>query len=279
MALRHAQGKLWTGTGRTYPFPLIISNMFLFKKWRRKKIANRPFPPEWLRIINEHVLFYHRLSLPDKEELQKHILVFLAEKEFFGCGGLTITGEIRITIAAQACVLLLHRETDYYPGLHSILVYPAAYVAKATRHLPGGIIEEGYDVRLGESWHRGSVVLSWDDVRRGSADVRDGHNVVFHEFAHQLDSTAGQGDSSAVLQQRSTFIAWARVLHKNFIKLQQDLSGNKPTLLGSYAGQDPAEFFAVATEYFFERPKDLQKTYPDLYQELSNFYHQNPADM
>ncbi len=219
------------------------------------------------------------MSVLDKEELKQHILIFLTEKHFFGCGGLTITDEIRVTIAAQACVLLLHRETDYYPGLHSILVYPAAYVAKATRRLAGGIVEEGFDVRLGESWHHGSVVLSWDDVRRGSADVRDGHNVVFHEFAHQLDSSEGQGDSSAVLQEWSTFIAWARVLHKNFIKLQQDLSGNKPTLLGSYAGQNPAEFFAVATEYFFERPKDLQKTYPDLYRELSNFYHQNPAEL
>jgi Mlc titration factor MtfA (ptsG expression regulator) len=175
--------------------------------------------------------------------------------------------------------LLLHRETDYYPGLRSVLVYPAAYLAKETRYLAGGIVEEGFDVRLGESWHHGSVVLSWDDVRRGATDIHDGQNVVFHEFAHQLDSSSGKGDSSAVLQHRSAFIAWARVLHKNYLKLQQDLSGNRPTLLGSYAGQNPAEFFAVATEHFFERPKDLQKTYPDLYRELKNFYHQDPASL
>ena len=253
--------------------------MWFLKRFRRKRIRQRPFPQGWLAIIEGRVPFYRKLPVLDKEELKQHILVFLAEKRFFGCGGLTITDEIKVTIAAQACVLLLHRETDYYPGLRSILVYPAAYVAKETRHLAGGIVEEGYDVRLGESWSNGSVVLSWDDIRRGAADMHDGHNVVFHEFAHQLDSTCGQGDSSAVLQQGSTFIAWARVLHKNFIKLRQDLSSNKPTLLGSYAGQDPAEFFAVATEYFFERPKDLQKTYPDLYRELSNFYHQNPAEL
>lgn len=252
--------------------------MFLFKKWRRKRIAGRPFPAGWLGIIEANVSIYRKLTRADKEELQRHILIFLAEKHFVGCGGLEITDEIRVTIAAQACVLLLHRQTDYYPGLHSILVYPAAYVAKATRHLAGGIVEEGFDVRLGESWHHGSVVLSWDDVRRDSADIRAGHNVALHEFAHQLDASAGQGDNSEVLQRQSTFIAWARVLHKNYLKLQQDLSSNRPTLLGSYAGQDPAEFFAVATEYFFERPKDLQKTYPDLYQELSNFYHQNPAE-
>jgi Mlc titration factor MtfA (ptsG expression regulator) len=252
--------------------------MFLFKKWRRKRIAGRAFPAEWLGIIEANVSIYRKLATADKEELQRHILIFLAEKHFVGCGELEITDEIRVTIAAQACVLLLHRQTDYYPGLHSILVYPAAYVAKATRRLAGGIVEEGFDVRLGESWHHGSVVLSWDDVRRDSADIRAGHNVALHEFAHQLDTSAGQGDNSAVLQRQSTFIAWARVLHKNYLKLQQDLTSNRPTLLGSYAGQDPAEFFAVATEYFFERPKYLQKTYPDLYQELSNFYHQDPAE-
>jgi Mlc titration factor MtfA (ptsG expression regulator) len=251
--------------------------MWFFKKWRRKRIMQRPFPQEWLSIIEGRVPFYRRLSLLDKEELRGHILVFMAEKHFFGCGGLNITDEIKVTIAAQACILLLHRQTDYYPGLNSILVYPAAYIAKETRYLESGIVEEGYDIRLGESWRHGSVVLSWDDVRRDSADIHDGHNVVFHEFAHQLDSSEGRGDSSMVLQQRSTFIAWARVLHKNYVKLQQDLSANRATLLGSYAGKDPAEFFAVATEYFFERPKDLQKTYPDLYQELSNFYHQSPA--
>jgi Mlc titration factor MtfA (ptsG expression regulator) len=253
--------------------------MRLFKKWRRKRIAKRYFPLEWLGIVTTNVRFYHKLPPADKEELRRHILIFLAEKHFVGCGGLEITDEIKVTIAAQACMLLLHRKTDYYPGLNSILVYPAAYVAKETRHLPGGIVAEGFDVRLGESWRRGSVVLSWDDVRRDAADIHDGHNVVFHEFAHQLDSSAGRGDSSEVLQRRSAFIAWARVLHDNYQRLQRDVDRNRPTLLRSYAAENPAEFFAVATEYFFERPKDLHKIYPDLYQELKKFYNQNPISL
>ena len=261
------------------PGPFIILIMWPFKQWRRKRIGQRAFPLAWLSIIGKNVSIYRKLPPSDKEELQRHILVFLAEKSFVGCGGLTITDEIKVTIAAQACVLLLHRETDYYPGLRTILVYPAAYVAKETRHLEGGIVEEGFDVRLGESWHRGSVVLSWDDVRRDAADIRAGHNVVLHEFAHQLDSSSGRGDSSVVLQRQSAFIAWARVLHKNYLKLQRDIGGNRPTLLGSYAAQNPAEFFAVATECFFERPNELQKTYPDLYQELKNFYHQDPVKL
>jgi Mlc titration factor MtfA (ptsG expression regulator) len=253
--------------------------MLLFKKWRRKRISARPFPPEWLRIIGSNVQFYRRLPRADKEELRRHILIFLSEKRFVGCGGLAITDEIRITVAAQACVLLLHRQTDYYPGLRSILVYPAAYVAKERKTLPSGVVAEGFDVRLGESWHRGSVVLSWDDVRRDAADIHDGHNVVFHEFAHQLDSSSGKGDNSAVLQRHSAFIAWARVLHENYMKLQRDIGGNRPTLLGAYAAENPAEFFAVATECFFERPEELQKNHPDLYQELKNFYHQDPASL
>ncbi len=265
--------------GKNYMSSFIILRMWFFKRWRRNRIKKQPFPMEWLAIIEQHVPIYRKLPLLDKEELKQHILVFMAEKHFFGCGGLTLTDEIKVTIAAQACILLLHRETDYYPGLNSILVYPAAYIAKETRHLAGGVVEEGYDIRLGESWRHGAVVLSWDDVRRSSADIHDGHNVVFHEFAHQLDSSEGRGDSSEVLQHQSTFIPWARVLGQNFQKLQQELSNNRSTLLGSYAGKDPAEFFAVATEYFFERPKDLLKAYPDLYRELSKFYHQEPASM
>ncbi len=253
--------------------------MLLFKKWRRKKAAGRPFPPDWFNIVDKNVSFYRRLSFPDKEELRRHILIFLAEKRFVGCGGLKITDEIRVTVAAQACVLLLHRKTDYYPGLRSILVYPAAYVAKESRRLPGGIVEEGFDVRLGESWRHGSVVLSWDDVRRDATDIHDGHNVVFHEFAHQLDSSCGKGDSSEVLQRRSAFIAWARTLHKNYERLRSDVDKNKPTVLRAYAAENPAEFFAVATECFFERPEELQKVHPDLYGELKNFYHQDPGKL
>ncbi|MDP2933411.1 MAG: zinc-dependent peptidase, partial [bacterium] len=173
--------------------------MFWFKKWRRNRIANQQFPKHWLLIIESSVPLYNRLPVGDKTELQRHILIFIAEKRFEGCGGLKITDEIKVVIAAQACMLLLHRNTDYYPGLTSILVYPHAFIANRAEHLPGGVIAEGPQVLLGESHSRGSVVLSWDDVRHGSADVNDGQNVVFHEFAHQIDSSSGKGDDSAVL--------------------------------------------------------------------------------
>jgi len=138
---------------------------------------------------------------------------------------------------------------------------------------------EGPDVRLGESWRRGSVVLSWDNVRRSSADIHDGHNVVFHEFAHQLDSTGAKGDSSPVVQDYSIYIAWARILEKDYQKLRHDVRRNAVTCLDEYGAKNPAEFFAVATECFFERPKKLQELHPDLYNELKNFYQQDPAKL
>jgi hypothetical protein len=251
--------------------------VFGFKERRRKKIAGRPFPDQWMAILEKSVPLYARLSQSDQEELRRHILIFMAEKRFEGCGGLRMTDQIRITIAAHACILLLHRQTDYYPGLKSILVYPRAYVAANVHHFVGETVLEGEDVRLGESWHHGSVVLSWDDVRRSAADVHDGQNVVFHEFAHQLDSSGGRGDSTPILRDRSSFIAWARSLGEEYEDFQREIEEDGADVLDEYGATDPAEFFAVATECFFEIPKELQQTYPRLYDELKRFYQQDPA--
>ena len=253
--------------------------MFWFKKWRRNRRARRQFPEGWLKIIETNVPFYNRLPLDDRTELQRHILIFIGEKIFEGCGGLKITDEIKVTIAAQACILLLHRKTDYYPGLSSILVYPTAFIPSRTQQLASGIVAEVPQVLLGESWHRGSVVLSWDNVKRSAADIHDGHNVVLHEFAHQIDSTWGKGDSTAVLKNRSSYIAWARVLQKDYEKLRHAATENLPTFLDKYGAAEPAEFFAVATEFFFERPKELKEIHPQLYKELENFYQQDPAGL
>lgn len=252
--------------------------MLIFKKWRRDRIARRSFPPAWPVIIEKNVPLYSKLSQADRQELQRHILIFMAEKRFEGCGGLEITDEIKLTIAAQACILLLHRQTDYYPGLRTVLVYPSAYVAHRIEYLASGVVAEGPQMRLGESWHRGSIVLSWDDVRRSAADIHDSHNVVFHEFAHQIDTTFGKGDSTPVLRRYSSYIAWARILQKEYEQLQEDIAGQRPHILDGYGATKPAEFFAVATEFFFQQPQQLQKHHPDLYNELKLFYQQDPAE-
>jgi len=225
------------------------------------------------------VVYYQILPAEDKAELRKHILVFLAEKRFEGCGGLQINDEIKVTIAAQACVLLLHRRTDYYPDLTTILVYPEAYVAHQVEHLASGIVAEGPDVRLGESWQKGAVVLSWDDVYHDSTNITDGRNVVFHEFAHQLDSSAGKGDSTQVLQDRQKFAEWAKIMQKDYEKLRNDVAHNHDRIIDEYGAINAAEFFAVVTETFFEKPQQLKDAHPKLYKELKRFYHQDPASL
>jgi Mlc titration factor MtfA (ptsG expression regulator) len=248
----------------------------ILKERRRRRLRQRPFPPAWERIIERNFPLYMRLPAADRQELRGAIQVFLAEKHFEGCGGLVLTDEIRVTIAAQACLLLLHRRTDDYPGLVSILVYPSAYVARAVERMPGGVVREELSARLGESWSRGAVVLSWDDVRRGATDIHDGHNVVLHEFAHQLDEESGAAEGAPALERRSMYVTWARVLGSAYEGLRRDVAEGRPTVLREYAATNPAEFFAVATEAFFEKPARLVRLHPDLYEELKLFYRQDP---
>ncbi|MDR3566522.1 MAG: zinc-dependent peptidase [Syntrophobacteraceae bacterium] len=247
------------------------------KNRRREKIRNCTFPPEWVETIEKNVPLYHRLPPPDQLELQGHILVFLDEKNFEGCGGLVLNDEIRVTIAAQACILLLHRKTDYYPGLYSILVYPGAFIAKGYVELAPGVYTETRQVHLGESWRHGALILSWDDVCAGASDIHDGHNVVLHEFAHRLDSEDGRANGAPSLPHRSMYVAWARILGSDFHKLQHDAQAGLPTVLDQYGAANPAEFFAVATECFFEKPVQLQSTHPELYENLKLYFRQDPA--
>jgi MtfA peptidase len=247
-----------------------------FKKQRREKLLQHPFPAEWVEILERNVPIYERLPEDDQLELQGLIQIFLAEKVFEGCNGLEITDEIKVTIAAQACVLLLHRDTDVYPKLITVLVYPTAYVSNMPVHSPQGIVTEGPQGRLGEAWTSGVVVLSWDDVKLGAADVRDGHNVVFHEFAHQLDQEDGSADGAPILPKSNLYSAWARVLGAEYAELRRAAEAGKKSVLDDYGATNPAEFFAVATEAFFEKPVQMKKQHPELYEELKVYYGQDP---
>lgn len=250
--------------------------MFGFRERRRRRLRAAPFPPAWLEIIERNFRVHDRLNPADRAELLGHVQVFLAEKKFEGCGGLAMTDEIRVTVAAQACLLLLHREPRYYPELVSILVYPHAYVATAAQRGPGGIVTEGPSARLGESWTRGVLVLSWDDTLAAGRDVAGGHNVVLHEFAHQLDQENGAVDGAPALERRGLYAAWARILSAEFEQLRRDAARGRPTDIDPYGATNPAEFFAVVTEEFFERPAALRHNHPELYEELELFYRQDP---
>ena len=261
------------------PYPMTDPAHPLFETTahRRHRLQNLPFPEAWRAILQKNVPYYAKLPEADRKELKGHIQVLVAEKNFEGCGGLEMTEEIRVTIAAQAGILLLHREPHYYPDLRSILVYPHAFVVKGfTEQMPGYWMESE-QVHLGESWQHGSLILSWDDVRSGAADIHDGHNVVFHEFAHQLDTENGPADGAPILPRRSMYIAWARILSHEFEKLREDTQHGRPAFLNPYGATNAAEFFAVATEYFFEKPRQMLVKEPELYEELKLFYQQDPA--
>jgi hypothetical protein len=186
------------------------------KRRHRDEVRRRPFPAEWRAIIEKNVPYSACLPPEDRQELAGHIQVFLAEKHFEGCGGLEITDEVRVTIAAQACVLLLHRQTEYYPNLVSILVYPTTYLVPGGWRTADGLVSDRPQARLGESWARDVVVLAWDSALSGAADIHDGHNVVLHEFAHQLDQESGVGNGAPILPCRSMYVTWARVLGHDF---------------------------------------------------------------
>ena len=218
-----------------------------------------------------------RLPVVDREELQGDTQIFLAEKQFEGCGGLVITDEIRVTIATQACILLLHRDTDFYPDLVSILVYPTTYLVPGGGRTPDGMVADEPQARLGESWSRDVVVLAWDSVLSGAADIHDGHNVVLHEFAHQLDQENRGGQGTPILPQRSMYVAWARVLGREYEQLIQDTAHHHRNTMDQYGATNPAEFFAVATETFFEKSSQLKSKHADLYALLQQFFRQDPA--
>src|SRR5437764_5333298 len=191
----------------------------MFAGRRRARLRAQPFPSVWRAILERNLAFFRRLSEADREELLGHVRIFLAEKHFEGAGGLDLTDEIRVTIAAQACLLLLHRKTDYYPELTSILVYPSGYTSYEARHLESNIWDEGGEPRLGQTSRRlGWLLLAWDDAKRGAAHRSDGRNLVLHEFAHQLDYEEFQPDGApalatrAALTTRAEYLAWARVM-------------------------------------------------------------------
>ena len=257
--------------------------LFFWPELRLKRIIGEPFSPRWRLILRKQLPIYLRMPPDLQLQLRNLIKQFIADKRFVGCAGQTITDEIRVTIAAHACLLLLNRRTDCYPQLRSVLVYPSTFVARRQVTGAGGVVSERSHAMLGESWSTGIVVLAWDDVRRSVADFSDGHNVVLHEFAHQLDHEDGADNGAPLLATRGAYQSWSKVLAEEFAALQhqvwqQQTQVDQASLLDTYGATNPAEFFAVATETFFERAAEMQSRHPQLYEELRGFYRVNPAD-
>jgi len=243
---------------------------------RRARLQRRPFPPAWREILQRRMPYFRQLPADLQLQLKKNIQVFIAEKPFIGCAGLEISEEMRVLVAAQASLLLLNRRAGFFPNLRQVLVYPGAFVVDRIRNDGAGLQREGREVLSGESWQQGQVILSWDDVLAGAATPGDGHNVVIHEFAHQLDQENGAANGAPFLGRRERYARWAAILGLAFAQLQSNVARGEPTLIDPYGATSPAEFFAVVSEVFFEQPQQLAAEQPALYGELAGFYHVNP---
>jgi Mlc titration factor MtfA (ptsG expression regulator) len=246
------------------------------RRRRHERHADQPFPPKWRKILRKRMPYYRRLPFNLQRQLQQRVHVFIAEKNFVGCNGVQVTDEMRVLIAAQAGLLLLNRDTDCYATMSEVLVYPDTFVIEREEVGPGGTVRRVRRAVSGESWANSQVVLSWTDVLEGAADTGDGQNVVLHEFAHQLDQETGRGNGAPTFDNNEQAGRWSTVLGGEFSRLREQIANNSEPLLDPYGAQDPVEFFAVATETFFERPARLNAEHPELYEELARFYCVSP---
>ena len=244
---------------------------------RRQKLTAEPFPQTWHTILQKDMPAYSRLSAEDQSKLRDDLRIFSSEKNWEGCGGLVMTDEMRVLISAQACLLNLHRTHEYYANVESILVYPNAFRARRPTQNGAGVVSDEVSSLLGEAWGVGPVILSWKDSLEGAEDPDDGRNVVYHEFAHKLDLTDRDADGVPLLETNEQVEDWAEVMHREYIELVDRSMHGHNSLMDSYGATNPAEFFAVATETFFELPTDMLNGHPELYRVLSGFYHQDPA--
>lgn len=249
-----------------------------FRNRRRAKLRALPFPPSWRGFVDRNIPSFARLSPDAQAAVLGHAQVLLAEKNFEGCGGLELSDEIRVTIAVQAARLLLNRPDDYFPTVTSILVYPAAVAHATSEQLVHGIWEESESAAAGlATGRRGAIVLAWDNATHGLAEPGDARDVILHEFAHELDYQDRTFDGTPLLDSRAAYRAWGRAMQAAFVAHRAAVDAGTPTVIDEYGAKNPAEFFAVLTEHFFERPDELRERHPALYDVLKDFYRQDPA--
>jgi hypothetical protein len=244
--------------------------------WRRRRVKAAPFPAQWRETLRRRMPAFARLPPDVQWQLKKLAQVLLAEKPFIGCAGLQVTDEMRVLVSVQAALLLLRMGPDGFADLRQVLIYPGPFVVDRSQPDASGLVHEHRRALSGESWQQGQVILSWADVLAGAADPNDGHNVVLHEFAHQIDQAHGRANGAPWLPGRRRRERWARVMNAEFLALRQQLAQGGGSLIDPYGATEPAEFFAVVCELFFEKPVELAETHPDLFIELQGLLGVDP---
>jgi Mlc titration factor MtfA (ptsG expression regulator) len=246
------------------------------RKRRRQKLLAQPFPEDWLAVLDDNVPHYQTLTEPEQAKLRDDLRIFLAEKEWEGCGGLELTDEIRVTVAAFACLLTLGMPDNHFERVLTVLIYPEAYLVPDQPTEDGLLMSDSE--REGEAHYRGPVVLNWVELLAGARDPGPGHNLVLHEFAHQLDMLNGEADGVPLLPDAASLQRWQRVAGAEFRRLIRAVEHGRPTLLDSYGAEHESEFFAVTTECFFNQPRSLRDRHPELYDLFADYYNQDPAE-
>lgn len=249
------------------------------KRRRRRRILAEPFPHDWQAWLEDQVEAYVQLDSARQAQLRAFIQVFVAEKHWEGLDGQEITDPVRVTIAALAGLLVLGRPDELdFDHVLSILVYPDVFHARQSAPNRAGVVSDAREARIGEAWYRGPVILSWEDVWEDARRMGPGGNVVLHEFAHQLDMVNGRTvDGTPPMRDRAEYDRWVRVMGTEFERLRDRCRRRRPGVLDCYGTQDPAEFFAVATEAFYERPHALRQQAPELFEVLRDFYGLDPT--
>lgn len=256
----------------------------MFEWWHQRridKVLEQPFPDAHRAVLERNVKHYGWLDADSQQQLRDLVQVFIADKSWEGCGGLELTDEMKVTIAAQACLLVLALPHRLYRDVDSILVYPSTVLRPAMQQgiftRSSSVIASGPTPLLGEAHARGPVVLAWDRVLRDSQHPRDGNNVVYHEFAHKLDMLDSRADGTPPLGTSEEIARWQQVCERAYLDLRARAERGQPTFIDEYGATNEAEFFAVATEHFFEQPRALLREEPELYDVLRAFYRQDPV--
>ena len=242
---------------------------------RRRKAIEAPFPDTWHQILDDDMGHWNWLDDDERSRLERLIKGFLVDKRFEWANGLTESDEIKVLVAGSACLLILGLEQAYYRDVASIIMYPSSVVVQGKRSAPerGHLETESIVPILGEASLHGPMVIAWDAAKRSAAHPHSGHNVIYHEFAHKIDMADGSADGQPPMNivLRDT---WEEICSREYEAVREDTNDD---LLRGYAGVNRAEFFAVATEIFLDRPIDMETHKPDLYGVLQGFYQQDPA--
>lgn len=255
----------------------LVFYLFFYRSWWRNRQLQTPFPSNWRAILKTQVPVYRKLPTQFRHQLEQHVQLFLTEKTFYGCDGFEVDDTVQLTIAGHACLLIVARSFSDFDGINSILVYPDRYRVMDMES-DGMVVSESSSIRAGEASSLGQVVLAWTECEEGALSPHGHHNVILHEFAHQLDYLDGSADGAPPLSGEQAQ-HWQDTMSRAYKQLRNSIRHHEKPWLDPYGATEPAEFFAVLTETFFQRPGHLKAQQPEVYEALGGFFRLDPLNL